>query len=220
MHTLFIMVVAASVSMAPAPRTQGAAQPSVASSSSASAPRKPALPPGHPSGARPAALPGATENATTPADPKDVGAVDDVIRAYFESISGPAGQPRDWPRFRTLFLPRARFLTRRIAHGRGAIISISIDDFVRSNNAYFEKGGYFETETKRETKSFAGVAQVFSAYEARRGVATSAPYLMGVDGFQLVNDGQRWWIVNIVWDWRRPGDQSPLDTTINGGGAH
>ena len=39
----------------------------------------------------------------------DDASVDAVIRALYETISGPAG-PRDWPRLRALFMPDARLV--------------------------------------------------------------------------------------------------------------
>src|SRR5215470_14405094 len=40
--------------------------------------------------------------------PDDVKSIDAILRAAYDSISGPAGT-RDWDRFRSLFLPQARF---------------------------------------------------------------------------------------------------------------
>jgi len=40
--------------------------------------------------------------------PDDVKSIDAIMHAAYDSISGPAGA-RDWNRFRSLFLPQARF---------------------------------------------------------------------------------------------------------------
>jgi hypothetical protein len=40
--------------------------------------------------------------------PDDVKSLDAIINAAYEAISGPAGT-RDWNRFRSIFLPQARF---------------------------------------------------------------------------------------------------------------
>ncbi len=39
------------------------------------------------------------------AKPSDVESVDAILKALYDVISGPAGQKRDWDRFRSLFLP-------------------------------------------------------------------------------------------------------------------
>ena len=35
------------------------------------------------------------------------------------------------------------------------------------------------------------------------------PFDRGVNSFQLLNDGKRWWIVSIFWDSERPDNPLP-----------
>lgn len=51
------------------------------------------------------------------ADPSDVASIDAITAAVYESISGPAGQPGDWERFRSLFIPEARLIPSRLTPG-------------------------------------------------------------------------------------------------------
>src|SRR5213594_2599945 len=44
------------------------------------------------------------------ANPADVASIDAIIAAAYDSISGPAGQKRDWERERSLFYPGARLI--------------------------------------------------------------------------------------------------------------
>lgn len=46
----------------------------------------------------------------TTVDPGDVASPEAVVEALYEVISGPADEPRDWDRFRALFLPGARVM--------------------------------------------------------------------------------------------------------------
>src|SRR5580704_6823553 len=60
---------------------------------------------------RPAPLP--TSIATHPdwpaaKNPADVDTIEHLMASLYDVISGPAGQQRDWNRFRSLFLPDAR----------------------------------------------------------------------------------------------------------------
>ena len=49
--------------------------------------------------------------AQTPsADPKDVATMDAIVAAVYDVISGPAGQKRNWDRFRSLFVSGARLI--------------------------------------------------------------------------------------------------------------
>src|SRR6202050_3143900 len=41
-------------------------------------------------------------------NPADVDTIEHLMGALYDVISGPAGQQRDWDRFRSLFLPDAR----------------------------------------------------------------------------------------------------------------
>src|SRR5579863_2550134 len=54
----------------------------------------------------------ATRAATPPpaAKPADVASPDAILAATYDVISGPAGQQRDWDRFRSLFVPGARLI--------------------------------------------------------------------------------------------------------------
>ena len=60
----------------------------------------------------PAATPMTQTTSPTPrppaADPADVSSIDAIVAALYDVISGPAGEKRDWARFRSLFAPGER----------------------------------------------------------------------------------------------------------------
>src|SRR5690554_5242511 len=59
------------------------------------------------------AAPPAAQNAPTSAPEarkEDVSSLDAILAALYDVISGPAGQARDWNRFRSLFAPGARLI--------------------------------------------------------------------------------------------------------------
>src|SRR3989442_4706048 len=47
---------------------------------------------------------------TIPPRPEDVASVNGIIKAFYEVISGPAGQPPHWGRGRSPYIPRVRFV--------------------------------------------------------------------------------------------------------------
>src|ERR1044072_469120 len=55
--------------------------------------------------------PPAASPATPAADSKDVATMDAIVAAVYDVISGPAGQKRNWDRFRSLFVPGARLIS-------------------------------------------------------------------------------------------------------------
>ncbi|NNF42926.1 MAG: hypothetical protein HKN62_07735 [Phycisphaerales bacterium] len=175
-------------------------------------PTTPQLPPGHPPTAPempPGHPPVGTANPVHAASAEDVASAEATVLAYYASISGPAGVPRDWNRFRSLFLPDARMYTARQNGGRAVPFTLTPEQFVNSNRAYFEGAGYDEREITRRVERFGTMAQVWSTYESRRNPADDAAYGRGINAFQLIHDGDRWWIASILWDYERPA-QSPI----------
>src|SRR5512137_2639171 len=70
--------------------------------------------------ASPSATPAAPSATPAAARPNDVDSIEHIIGAVYDVISGPAGTPRDWDRFRSLFYPGARLIpTRRDDKGVG-----------------------------------------------------------------------------------------------------
>lgn len=138
--------------------------------------------------------------ANPAANPADVASIDAILHAAYDTISGPAGQQRDWNRFRSLFVSGAR-LAAVVADRQGALRSVvfSPDDYIKQGDPYFQKNGFFEHEIARRTERWSGIAQVFSTYESRHAAADSKPFERGINSFQLMNDGHRWWIVTIFW---------------------
>jgi hypothetical protein len=162
----------------------------------------PQLPPNHP----PVPSVRDRDRAAPPAaDPADVQSIDAIVDAYYDVISGPPNEARDWDRFLSLFLPDARLHTARPAGRRAATVSLTPEQFARFNQSYFEGSGYSETEIHRRTDTFGHIAHVLSTYEARRGEPGAEPYSRGVYSIQLLGNGERWWIVSIVWDHEREG---------------
>jgi hypothetical protein len=139
--------------------------------------------------------------ATAPAaNPSDVSSIDAILHAAYDTISGPAGQQRDWNRFRSLFVSGARLIP-VVPDPKGGFHTVvfSPDEYVQHGDPYFQKNGFFEREVARRTDRFGSMAQVFSTYESRHAAADPNPFVRGINSFQLMNDGHRWWIVTIFW---------------------
>jgi hypothetical protein len=144
--------------------------------------------------------------------PADVASADAIIAALYGVISGPAGQPRDWNRFRSLFIPDARLI---IARGRrdstsGRVLPrvLSPESYLQGAGALEEKG-FFEREISQVSETFGGVTHRFSTYESRARAEDPQPFARGINSIQLLNDGTRWWVVTIFWDVERPNNPIP-----------
>jgi hypothetical protein len=145
------------------------------------------------------------------ARPADVASVDAILAALYEVISGPAGQPRDWTRFRSLLVPNARLMPAVPRAGGGTnLLMWSADDYIRASGPGLEANGFFEREIHRVTEEFGNVVHAFSTYESRRTANPSeAPFARGINSIQLLKDGGRWWVVTIYWQSERPDSPIP-----------
>lgn len=149
----------------------------------------------------------ATLLSTTPlalraqsADPADVESIDALITAVYDVISGDAGEARDWDRWRTLFAEGATLS----AVGQGPDGSVgrvimTPESYVERSGAVLERDGFVEAEIGRTTESFGRIAHSFSTYVSFRSRADTEPFARGINSFQLMHDGERWWVVSIFW---------------------
>lgn len=136
-----------------------------------------------------------------PVNPADVNSVGSIILAVYDVISGPAGEKRNWDRMRTLFVPDARMMpTGKNAAGVVVRRVLSLEEYISSSGSFLEKNGFFEKEIGRKEEQFGNIVQVFSAYESRKTVLDEKPFMRGINSFQLWNDGQRWWVISILWE--------------------
>lgn len=136
----------------------------------------------------------------------DVASVDAIIKVLYDVISGPAGQKRDWDRFRSLFAPGARLIpTRQRPNEPAAAVVLDPEGYIQRSAPLLEERGFFEREVFRKTESFGRITHIFSTYSSFHTAADTAPFSRGINSIQLLNDGTRWWIVTIYWDAERPG---------------
>jgi hypothetical protein len=138
----------------------------------------------------------------------DVKSADAIVKAAYDVISGPAG-PRNWDRLRSLCLPQVRFTqVGKAQEGSVFVVSWGIDDFVRDATDIFSKEPFYENGMVNQAEGYGNMMQVLSSYESRRSRGEK-PFQRGVNSFQVLNDGKRWWIVSIFWDSERPDNPLP-----------
>lgn len=148
---------------------------------------------------------------TKEADPADVGSLDSIMKAVYDVISGDAGQARDWDRFRTLFHKDARLIPTGKNKDTGVVgaRALSPDDYVKRAEPTFAKEGFFEREKARRVEIYGNIAHVFSTYESFHKKDDKEPFVRGINSFQLMNDGKRWWVITIFWEGETPENKIP-----------
>ena len=149
---------------------------------------------------------------SVPANPADVASIDAIMRAVYDVISGPAGQKRDWNRMRSLFTSNARLMPL----GKTGLRSGGVEDYIATSGPFLEEKGFHEIELARRVKQYGDIAHVFSTYEARNKLGGPV-FMRGINSFQLVRHGGRWWVVSIMWQQETPDNPIPVKYLISPG---
>lgn len=139
---------------------------------------------------------------------EDVSSLDGIIKAYYEVVSGPAGQPRDWARDSSLHLPGAQVLiVRNDAEGHAVAGKMSLAEYHQRSGGISE-AGFFEYEIHRETMQHGAIAHIWSTYAWSQ--TEDGPIGgQGINSIQLVHDGKRWWITSWMFDGRTNAPEVP-----------
>ncbi len=151
------------------------------------------------------------------AKPSDVASVSGLMAALYDVISGPAGKPRDWDRFRSLFLPEGRLGVIRhaapAADGKAAhpddVVFLTPQDYIDHDAPFFKSNGFFERGIANRIEEFGNLVSVWSTYESRHTADDAQPFVRGINSLQIVKAQGRYWIASIVWDDERSGVTLP-----------
>lgn len=148
---------------------------------------------------------------TKEADPADVTTLDGIMKAVYDVISGDAGKTRDWDRFRGLFHKDARLIPTNKNSQTGVIgaNAMTPEQYITRVEPFFAKEGFYERELARHVDVYGNIAQVFSTYQSFHSPTDKAPFMRGINSFQLLNDGKRWWVVTIYWQAETPENPIP-----------
>lgn len=153
--------------------------------------------------AAPPAVP--TTVATPPADSQDVASVDAILAAVYQVISGDSGVARNWNRFRSLFATGARLIP--IGPRPGGVFGTRVltpEEYIQVSGPFLVNNGFHEREVAHRSERYGQLVHVFSTYESRRRATDATPFARGINSIQLYHDGQRWWIMTIMWRGESP----------------
>jgi hypothetical protein len=148
---------------------------------------------------------------TKEANPADVASIDAIMKSVYDVISGDAGQKRDWDRFRTLFHKDARMIPsgKNPNTGVTGARALTPEDYIQRTEPVFAKEGFYEREVARRVETYGNIAHVFSTYESFHSLSDKKPFMRGINSFQLLNDGKRWWVITIFWQGETPETPIP-----------
>ena len=132
-------------------------------------------------------------------DTNAVKSIDGIVKEALRLQSGERGQTRNWKALRNLFLPTATFTILNIENGdslRKPTETVSLDDFIELLHDDYYEEGYLEYETGKTVDEFNGIANVFQSFYGKDSKNEEA---RGINSYQLVYFGKRWWIANLLW---------------------
>ena len=140
--------------------------------------------------------------------------LDQVVLGVYDIISGPKGQQRDPDKFRALFVKDvARLMV--VRHdpktGQDQLVVMTTDDFITRAFPHMQQDGFFEREVARRTERFGNIVHVWSTYESRYTAQDPKPFQRGINSFELINEGQGWKVLLILWQGERPDAPIPQE---------
>ena len=131
----------------------------------------------------------------------DTKSVQNILDAYYNCISGPIGQERDFDRFRNLFHPSANFTYsywNKEETKASVLLFNSVEEFIEKLD-YLDKKGFYEHEIVNTINEFSTVIQVFSTYTYRVEDNSTVPK-KGITSYEIFYDGERYWIMSMFWN--------------------
>ncbi len=153
----------------------------------------------------------AQTNTIKAANAADVATLDGIMKAVYDAISGDAGKARDWDRFRSLFHKDARLIPTGKNPNTNVVgaNALTPEDYIKRAEPFFAKEGFYEREKARTVEQYGNIAHVFSTYESFHSLADKTPFMRGINSFQLLFDGKRWYVVTIFWQGETPDNLIP-----------
>ena len=144
------------------------------------------------------------------ANPNDVSSIPAIVAAFASAVSLPARQKLDQDRLRSLFVPGGRIVIGLVSgHGRPSDVILLSPGRYAALADQQAKEGFFDRIIANQIQRFGVMAHVYASYESRRAPTDAHPFVRGIKSFELLNSANRWFIVQVYYDWERPGNAIP-----------
>jgi hypothetical protein len=132
------------------------------------------------------------------AGPEDWASPEAIVHALYEVISADAGEARDWDRYRALFFDDTRFAVAMDSKIASGIMAMTSEEMIAQTEAAYGSTGFHERALVTRVEQHGLMASVMSSFEVRLRADDAEPLMRGLNHFQLLNDGERWWIISNV----------------------
>jgi len=141
----------------------------------------------------------------------DVRTINTAMDALLQTISGPAGRSIDWDRFRNLFKGDVPFYIRSKRNEEWRVLELSVEKYISDIGPNLEKRNFFEVSSNLHVSQYGDIASVFMVYESRESPSDAQPFDRGINSLQLMFDGERWWILSLIWQAESTGVPIPKE---------
>jgi len=132
----------------------------------------------------------------------DVLTIEGIINAFYEVVSGEAGEKRQWERDLSIHNPNAIYSYLDDVNGELKQVTMSLKDFHKETDEMVMKTAFYESEINREVRIFGNIAHVWSTYETRL-VRNGSLARRGINSIQLFFDKGKWSIVSLIFERER-----------------
>lgn len=139
----------------------------------------------------------------------DTKTVVSTIEALYDVISGPKGEARDWDRFSNLFYPGAHLIPTRTTPDSILAMVWTPEEYAQRAGDWLVANGFYEKELARTQETYGSIVHVFSTYGSYHTKEDKEPYDRGINSIQLLTDGNRWYVMNVMWDAESQGTKIP-----------
>lgn len=86
---------------------------------------------------------------------------------------------------------------------------LSPEEYVAISDAHTVTSGFVDSNPANQIERFGVMAHVYSTFESRSDPKDPKPMARGIKSFELLNSANRWYIVQVYWDWERPDNPFP-----------
>lgn len=148
---------------------------------------------------------------TASANPKDWQSPEAIVHALYDTISADAGAKRDWDRYRALFIDGARLSVAMDSRIGSGIMAMGSEELIAQTETAYAATGFHEIPLVTRVEQHGLLASVMSSFEVRLRRSDKQALMRGLNHFQLLNDGERWWIVSNVGIMETPTSPLPGD---------
>ncbi len=128
----------------------------------------------------------------------DVKSIESIGKVYYEIVSGPIGQKRDFDRLRNLFHPEAKLTYSYWSEEEQAnkLMPMNIEGYIEKLD-YLDKKGFYEEELFVSSESYGSITQSISTYKFW--MEDKSAEGRGFTSYQYFWDGKRYWILSMFW---------------------